>query len=93
MIKIIRKNYKVKLGDNVRDNVTGYEGVCTSITRHLNGCRRIGIQGSKLDQNNLPVDVYVVDETTVEVLKPKVLKTEQAEKGGPNEKLLKLKVE
>lgn len=93
MIKTIRKNYKVKLGDRVKDNVTGYEGICTSITKFLNGCRRIGIQGSGLDQNNLPVDAYVVDETTVDVLKSKVLKTEQEENGGPNERLSKYKVQ
>ena len=81
---------KVKLGDKVRDSITNYEGVCTSITNFLNGCRRIGIQGDKLDRNNLPVDVYVVDETTVEVIKKQAKKSVQQETGGDNYRLPKL---
>lgn len=80
---------KIKLGDKVKDTITGYEGVCTHITNFLNGCRRIGIQGNKLDQNNLPCDVYIVDEVTVEVIEPKVKKSVQNKTGGPSMKLAK----
>ena len=85
------KNFRVKLGDKVRDSITGYEGVCTSIARFLNGCRRIGIQGNKLDKDNLPVDSYVVDETTVQVIEKKIFKTVQEDNGGPNERISKFK--
>lgn len=75
---------EIKLGDKVKDTITGYSGVCTAIITFLNGCRRIGIQGKGLDKNNLPVDPYYVDETTVVLVKKQVEKTKQAEKGGAN---------
>ena len=81
---------KIKLGDKVRDSITGYEGVAIFITTYLNGCRRVGIQGNKLDDHNLPVDAYVVDETTLVVVKPQVKKSIQQETGGPNERVAKL---
>ena len=65
---------KIKLGDFVEDTITGYKGVCAGITNWLNGCARIGIQ-NKTDRNTetgLPVDMYWVDETTVEVIKEKI---------------------
>ena len=74
---------KINLGDKVKDTITGHTGICTGIIIWLNGCRRIGIQ-SKAVKDGLPVDVYWVDETTVEVVKQKVKKTIQNEKGGAN---------
>jgi hypothetical protein len=73
---------KVKMGDLVSDSITGYKGTCIAIMNHINGCRRIGIQGVERDQNNLPVELYWVDETTVSVEKKQVKKTEQAKTGG-----------
>jgi len=34
---------KIKLGDKVRDRVTGFEGIATSKTEFLNGCIQIEI--------------------------------------------------
>ncbi|PWT73654.1 MAG: hypothetical protein C5B59_12735 [Bacteroidetes bacterium] len=77
----------IELGDKVVDTVTRHEGIVTSIVTFLNGCRRIGIQGKdKNKETGLPVDVYYVDETTVEVLKPKVKETKQSHRGGPNDR-------
>ena len=77
---------KIKLGDKVKDSITGYIGICVGITEFMNGCRRIGIQGKKLDQNNLPVDLYWIDETTVSVVAPKKIKRKQTTKGASNYK-------
>ncbi len=33
----------IKLGDKVRDKVTGYEGIATSRTEFLNGCTQIEV--------------------------------------------------
>lgn len=34
----------IKLGQEVRDRVTGYQGIVVSVTDFLNGCKRMGIQ-------------------------------------------------
>jgi len=34
---------EIKLGDKVRDRVTGYEGIATSKTEFLNGCIQIEV--------------------------------------------------
>jgi hypothetical protein len=35
---------KIKLGKRYRDDVTGFEGVATSRTEYIYGCRRIGLE-------------------------------------------------
>lgn len=75
---------KVVLGDGVQDKITGYSGTCVGIITYLNGCRRIGIQSKALDKG-LPVDIYWVDEVTVDVLgNKKRVKSVQKERGGAN---------
>lgn len=74
------KKQPIELGERVVDSITDYEGICTGILTHLNGCRRIGIQGNGLDQNHLPVDVYWVDETTVKRMAPEPKKGKSVEK-------------
>lgn len=34
---------EIKLGDKVKDKVTGYEGIATSKTEFLNGCTQIEV--------------------------------------------------
>ncbi len=36
----------VKLGDKVKDSITGFEGVAVSRTEYLYGCVRVGVEGS-----------------------------------------------
>lgn len=74
---------KVILGDKVKDQITGYAGTCTGIITYLNGCRRIGIQSKALDKG-LPVDIYWVDEITVDVVGGKKVKSTQHKTGGAN---------
>lgn len=77
---------KIKLGDLVRDEITGYEGVVIGITNWLNGCARMGLQNRDQvnEKTGLPSDTYWVDETTLTLIDEQILKTEQKEKGGPN---------
>lgn len=35
---------EIKLGQEVKDRVTGYQGIIVSVTDFLNGCRRMAIQ-------------------------------------------------
>ena len=68
---------KVRLGDKVRDTITGNEGIAVARTEWLHGCVRICIQpeGGK---DGVPFDSFVVDEPQVEVVK-----AERAPKATP----------
>lgn len=79
-----KKKKKVRLGDYVTETTTDYEGLVVGITTWLNGCDRIGIQSKERNsETNLPVDIYWVDDTTVEIIEEQKHQTQQDEKGGP----------
>ncbi len=48
------KDKSIKLGDRVKDKVTGYTGIVTGITTWLNGCARMGIQAETVKKNEKP---------------------------------------
>ena len=74
----------IKLGDRVRDTITGFEGTVTSITRWLNGCDRVSIQPTSLDDKGQPKDANVFDVLQLEVVEKKGHKT-TPRTGGPRE--------
>ena len=41
----------IKLGDKVKDKISGYKGIVTAIAKYLNGCTRILIEPTKLDDD------------------------------------------
>ena len=55
-------------GDVVRDTITGFKGTVVAVTRWLNGCDRITIQGKGTDKNGNPAEPYTVDSVQIEVL-------------------------
>jgi hypothetical protein len=74
----------INLGDKVRDVVTGFTGIVTSRTAHINGCIQYGVKSNKL-QNGKPVDAEWVDEKQLVVVKAGVIKVEASLTGGPQE--------
>lgn len=59
---------KIKLGQKVRDTLTGNEGTAVARTEWLHGCVRISIQpeGGK---DGIPYEIFVVDEPQLELVK------------------------
>ena len=58
----------IKLGQKVRDTITGMEGVVVARTEWLNGCVRLALQPLDL-KDGVPQDQYWIDEPQVEVVK------------------------
>lgn len=55
--------YDPKLGDRVRDRVTGFEGIVIAITVWLNGCRRATVQSRELkDGATIPAESFDVEQ-------------------------------
>ncbi len=69
---------KIKLGQVVRDKLSGNEGTAIARTEWLHGCVRITIQpvGTK---DGVPFDNFTVDEPQLEVVRAKA-----APKAEPN---------
>ncbi len=61
---------KIKLGQVVRDKISGCEGTAIARTEWMNGCVRICIQ-SEGSKDGVPFENFVVDEPQLEVVKAK----------------------
>lgn len=76
----------VKLGDRVRDVITGFEGVALSITYWLNGCSRVQVQPTDLKDGAVRT-TEVFDEPQLVVIQPGAVafpaRAEPADPGGP----------
>jgi hypothetical protein len=65
----------VKLGEKVRDRITGFNGTVMARTEYLNGCISYAILPEKLKDGN-PQEWVWIDEQRLDPLSP-------AKRGGP----------
>ena len=74
----------VKLGDRVKDRITGFEGIAISLTRHLTGCDTVGVRPEKLHDGKT-IDCHWFDINRLKVTKKSAFTPEQVTKkpGGP----------
>jgi hypothetical protein len=75
----------VQLGDEARDTITGFSGVCVARTEWLNGCWRITLQPKSLNKDGKPVDSETFDDFQLEVTNPKQQPVGSKETGGPRD--------
>lgn len=73
---------KVKLGDKVKDSVTGFIGIVTTVHSYLNGCNRMSVQPSIKPDGTIP-DFETFDEPQLTVVQDEVVKEGSKETGGP----------
>jgi len=66
----------VELGTEVKDPITGYEGIAVCRTVYLYGCARIGVQSKVMENGKVPILQYF-DELQLKAKEP------DREKGGP----------
>lgn len=71
----------IKLGDKLKDRVTGYEGIAVVRVEHLNGCLQYGVSGKVGDDGKVPEILYI-DHTQLEVLTQAAVKVESRDTGG-----------
>lgn len=58
----------VKLGDRVKDSITGFEGIAWSWVRFLTGCDRIGVLPTTMEKGKL-CEMEYFDLPRIEVIK------------------------
>ena len=83
---------EIKLGDKVKDTITGLIGIATARCLYIHGCDHIGIQPPADNEKGKVPSLVWVDSPQVEVIKAKK-KKEEVKKikwggpgGHPNEK-------
>jgi len=79
----------IKLGDKVKDPVTGIEGIAYARISYLQGCDRIMIQEPvirKKDAAAIVPELYHCDEPQLIIVKKQVVKKNETkeENGGPS---------
>ena len=75
----------IKLGQKVRDNITGLTGIAVGKTEWLFGCNRLAIEPQEL-KDGKPIDLQWFDEQRVELVEDKPIKVSEhnvATSGGP----------
>lgn len=78
----------IKLGDLVKDRITGYEGIVECIAEWLNSCRRISIRPINLKEDGTIQDMLTFDAPQIKIITPgyfdKPIIKEGEKTGGPS---------
>jgi hypothetical protein len=72
----------VKMGDLVKDKVSGFEGIIVSKHDYLNGCTRMSVQ-PKVDKDGKLPECQTFDKPQLKKIKSKVVKEGNRDIGGP----------
>ena len=73
----------IKLGDKVRDRISGFEGIATGTAEYLNGCKRILIEPTNLDEDGKLLKSVWFDDVQVEMAQKGAFAKGKAKVGGP----------
>lgn len=80
------KRKTVRHGDEVKDKITGFQGIVVAITEFIIGCRRITLAPPARDDGTVP-DERSFDEPQLEIINPgKVIIEEDIPKKKPKKK-------
>ena len=63
----------IKLGDKVKDRVSGFEGIAVGVYTYLYGCRRIGVQPCTLKEDGSVKALHAFDEHQLVIIEPSVI--------------------
>jgi len=75
----------IELGDEIRDKISGFQGIAVARHTYFQGCDRISIQQPPIDKDGKLLDAMTFDEPCLEIIsKQKVQKRKDSdETGGP----------
>lgn len=76
--------YRIKLGQEVRDNVSGFQGIATCRCLWLHGCERIVVQPPFSKKEGKLPDTGCFDEPQLEIVGEGVLVKDQPPTYGDN---------
>ncbi len=83
----------IKLGDHVKDTITGFNGIVVAITEWMNQCRRISVQPKALSkETGAPIEAQSFDESQLVMVKAKSVPVPRRENGGPRPEPVQFKM-
>lgn len=71
----------IKLGDKVKDTITGFEGIAIAKTEFINGCIQFEVV-PKIKKGEKYPEAISIDEQHLEVITSKAKKIKKEENGG-----------
>lgn len=75
---------RINLGDLVRDQISGFQGVAVGRTEWLYGCVRITVAARGLDKDGKPFDSQTFDEDQCEIVENGSMQAPSKDRtGGP----------
>ena len=84
-IKISQKHFLFNLGDEVKDEITKFNGIIVSRTQWINGCNTYGVQAKEL-KDNIPIEKQWFDEPQLKLVNRNKFEeiNEERPPGGPS---------
>ena len=76
----------IKLGDTVKDPITGFKGIAMSRTAYLHSCASVGVKPQKM-HNGKPIDMHWIDEPRLNVVKKGTFAIEDARRTAAGKKV------
>ena len=74
---------EIRLGDKVRDTISGLKGVAVSRTEYLNGCIQFGVQAKATADGKIPEPQYIDEGQLVKPARRMATKPRPSRRGGP----------
>ncbi|MCK5061776.1 hypothetical protein KAR28_04445 [Candidatus Parcubacteria bacterium] len=76
------KKNEIKLGQKVKDNVSGLVGIAVARLDYLNGCCQLAVKPDKLDKEGSTIEAEYIDIQQLEVVGNGVIETKGTEPLG-----------
>ncbi len=54
--------FKFNLGEELKDSITGFKGICAARTQYISGCNRYSLQKTQLNKSGKPEEWCAFDE-------------------------------
>ena len=67
----------IRLGDRVKDSISGFEGIVTARSEYLNGCISLLVSPEKLDKSGEKIKGIWFDDVQLTVKKKSVFKSSE----------------
>lgn len=74
-------SFTIELGSIVKSNISGYKGMVTSRSEHINGCNRYWVM-PQVDKDGKLHEGYWFDECELIVMRQSKLKKKNDDRGG-----------
>ncbi len=76
--------FKVELGSTVESTISGFKGIVTSRSEHVNGCNRYWVAPRVDKEGKLPEGLWIDENELIVTAQPKLQKANEDRGGFPS---------